>query len=376
MKFGRYIIPAVVAMGLLVLLPSPAWAGLRVTNPKLEADVSPGEVITHAMTVGIRETDSPMDIAVEVRGLGEYSAANFITIDKPSFHLEPGDSQDVIATISVPSDVGDGGRYAVINIRQGQPTGQGPVGILVAVDVPVRLTIKGSTLSHTGKITEITTGKAVSGQPVEISTSFQNTGNHHFKIKGEVTISDAQGKELDTIYLSLTPSPIVPGLSAELKATYIPRGELPLGVYSIKYRVMLEDSTVLSEASGRFEVEKPYVPPPPPASITLTPGSAAILKTTDGRIAISFPQGAVLRQVELSLRNYPLEQVPAPPAGSNLATTVFRIDGLTGLLAKEATVTVKYTAADLDKAGGDASRLRLARWDEAGSQWTVLKTSV
>jgi hypothetical protein len=37
---------------------------------------------------------------------------------------------------------------------------------------------------------------------------------------------------------------------------------------------------------------------------------------------------------------------------------------------------VKYTAADLDKAGGDASRLRLARWDEAQSRWSVLKTKV
>jgi hypothetical protein len=71
-----------------------------------------------------------------------------------------------------------------------------------------------------------------------------------------------------------------------------------------------------------------------------------------------------------------LEQLPPQPTGFDLATTCFRIDGLTGLLAKEATVTVEYTAADLDKVGSDASRLRLARWDEAQSQWSVLKTKV
>jgi subtilase family serine protease len=50
------------------------------------------------------------------------------------------------------------------------------------------------------------------------------------------------------------------------------------------------------------------------------------------------------------------------------------VSGLSGLLAKEATVTVKYTADDLSNAGGDASRLKLARLDNG--QWTVLDTNV
>lgn len=375
MKFARYIVPAVAAVMLLLLPPSLALAGLRVSNAKLEADGSPGEVISHTMSVGIRETDAPMDIAVEVRDLGEYSATSFIAIDNPSFHLESGESQEVIATITIPADVGDGGRYAIIGIKQKPPPGEG-VGIMVAVDVLVRLTIKDSHLVHEGKIAELTAGKAVSGQPVDILTTFQNTGNHHFKVSGEVTVTDAWGKVLDTIYMSLTASPVIPSLSTQLKAMFIPQGELPLGVYSIKSKVMLEDGTLLDEAEGSFEVVKPYVPPPPPAKITLTPGSSAILRTGDGRISISFLQGAVISQVEISLRSYPLEQVPAAPADFNLATTCFRIDGLTGLLAKEATVTVKYTPADLERAEGDVSRLTLARWDEANNQWSVLKTKV
>jgi len=139
---------------------------------------------------------------------------------------------------------------------------------------------------------------------------------------------------------------------------------------------MLEDGTLLDEASGSFEVKEPYVPPSPPASVTLIPGSAATLETGDGRISISFPKGAVISQVEVSLRSYPLEQLPSPPTDFELATTCFRIDGLTGLLVKEATLTVKYSPADLERAEGDASRLTLARWDEANNQWSVLKTKV
>jgi hypothetical protein len=59
-----------------------------------------------------------------------------------------------------------------------------------------------------------------------------------------------------------------------------------------------------------------------------------------------------------------------------LTTNCFRVDGVTGLLAKEATLTVCYSVDDLAKADDHASRLRLARWDETNSQWTVLKTGV
>jgi len=394
----RYLVFSLLVVLLLMLsvtlaaAPVSANPGLRVSGAILVTDVSPGDMFTHKMTVGTKDEDQPMDILVDVGAVrqsldggyqllqasedtGTYSARQFITLDKSSFHLEPGDSQDVIASIHIPENVGAGGRYAVINVHS-QPTGQGQIGIVSAINIPIYLTIKGSQVLHTGKITQLTTSEVVSGQPVDILTTFQNTGNHHFKVKGEVTISNAAGETLDTIYLALTTSSMIPTMSRRLKATFIPEGELPLGVYSIKSKIMLEDGTVLDEASTKFEVGKPYVPPPPPASITLTPSSASILETADGRISISFPQGAVISEVEVSLRNYPLEQIPASPAAFNLATTVFRVDGLTGLLAQEATVTVKYTAADLYKAGGDASRLRLARWDEADNQWTVLKTKV
>jgi len=51
------------------------------------------------------------------------------------------------------------------------------VGIITAVDVPVYLTIQGSQLTQTGKITGVTAGTITNGQPVNITTTFQNTGN-------------------------------------------------------------------------------------------------------------------------------------------------------------------------------------------------------
>lgn len=370
-------IALLLATVVLVIAAVPVFAhpGLRVSGAFLLRDVSPGKVITHRMVVDTAETDPAMDIVVGIEDLGKYSAKNFITIDNPSFHLAPGESQDVIATINIPSDVGDGGRYAIITIRQKPVKGAG-VGAVAGIDVPIVLTIKDSQLLHEGKITEVSLSEAISGQPVNIVITFENTGNHHFKVKAEVSISDARGEILDTIYLPLTVSSVVPGMSGQLRGVFIPKRELPSGVYSVRARAMLDDGTILDEAEGSFEVKGAYLPPSPAGKLTVAPGSASILQTEDGRISASFPKGAVISQVEVSLKSYPLEQLPSPPANFELATTGFRIDGLSGLLAKEATITVKYSQADLERAEADASRLKLARWDEGNNQWSVLKTKV
>jgi hypothetical protein len=169
---------------------------------------------------------------------------------------------------------------------------------------------------------------------------------------------------------------VLPGYSRQLIAEWIPDRDLDPGTYDALATVSLEDGTVLDEAEGSFEVGMPYVPPAPAVSITLTPTSASTLRTDDGRFSITFPQGAVFSEVDVSLRGYPLDQLAPPPPGYSLAATAFRVDGLPGLLAREATVTVKYLSADLESAAGDATRLRLTRWDEADSQWTVLRTKL
>lgn len=396
-SFCKYLTPPILVLAVvlsLILTAAPAMAnpGLRVEGAILQADVAPGETITHTMRISLSDTDPAMDILVDIRGLGQsldgsyqaleasdditpYSARTFITLDKNSFHLEPGESQDVVATIHVPENVVAGGRYALIYVYS-QPTGVGDVGVISAVAVTIALTIENSELTHQGEITLATTDEVVSGQPINIMTTFQNTGNHHFRIKERLTISNAEGEVIDVIHLPLTSSSVIPSMSRQLKAIYIPQGGLPPGVYSFVSTVMLEDDTVLDEVEGSFEAKETYISPLPDASVILAPNISATLETDDGRIYIMFPKGSVTSQVTVSVRNYYLEQLPEAPSGFEIATTCFRIDGLSGLLAQEATLTVQYAAADLERAGGDASRLRLARWDEADQKWSVLETKV
>ena len=69
-------------------------------------------------------------------------------------------------------------------------------------------------------------------------------------------------------------------------------------------------------------------------------------------------------------------QLAAFPAAILPRRPHFEVNGLTGLLAKEATITVKYSSDDLSKAGGNASKLTLMRWKQGTNQWVALKTKV
>jgi hypothetical protein len=388
----RCLVPLALVVALSLALAAAPALGLEVSNAAMVGNVKAGETLTHTMTVSIGSDDAATDVSVYIAGLQQspnggyelldasqdtsrYSARQFVTFDKAAFHLEPGGSEDITATVTVPQDVGDGGRYAMIHIVT-TPVVTGGVGIAAAVDVPVYLTVNNSQLIHTGEITGVVSGEITSGQPINIWTDFWSTGNHHFKVKGEVTVTNGRGQTLDIITTPVTSSSILPGTVRKLEASLIPSGDLAVGTYTVGSKVMLEDGSLLDQSSTTFEVTAPYTAPAALVTLELSPISASTLQSQNGCISIHFPQGAAVVPVDVSLRDYPAEQLPSPPPEITLTSNCFRVDGVTGLLAKEATVTACYGVDDLAKADGHASRLRLAFWDEANSQWTVLKTEV
>jgi hypothetical protein len=263
------------------------------------------------LVVSIGKDDAATDVLIEVLGYGQnadegvvsllpgednsiYSARTFIQPGSITLHVKPGETMSANVTVAIPSNVGSGGRYAILRFITVPPKGGG-VSIVSSIVLTMKFTIKDSQLIHTGKITGVTAGNAVSGQPVDIFTNFQNTGNHHFKVKGEVTISDSQGKALDTIYTALTPSSIIPGGTEKLTTTFTPKGELPLGVYSAKSKVMLEDGTVLDQASGSFSMVAPVpalpsapASAPAPATVLTPPPVAPLPPPAPGKSPISW----------------------------------------------------------------------------------------
>jgi hypothetical protein len=293
------LLPAV----MILLAASPVSAadnGLTVQGAILAADVSPGQNLTHKMTVSIGTGDPATEITVRVGHFGQslsgsselletagntdLSARDFITLDKESFPLEPGGSEVVTATIQVPLDVGSGGRYALINISTGA-AGGGGVGMIVAVNVPILLTVKNTTLTRQGEITGLDM-EAAGEQTFDISTIFHNTGNYHFKVNGEITISNSQWQTLGNISVPLASTSIIPDMSLRLTATYSPQEALPEGIYIVKSRVMLEDSTVLDEESAAFEVTESGISPVPLPSNDTTPVNWLIIGIIGGVVVI------------------------------------------------------------------------------------------
>jgi hypothetical protein len=151
---------------------------------------------------------------------------------------------------------------------------------------------------------------------------------------------------------------------------------LPLGTYTVNSKVLLEDGRILDNKTTTFAVKTIYIPPVTEASIKLSPGSAGNLVSPDGRYFVSFPQGSVLGDVVVTLKPYSNNKLQPAPAGTTPGATSFEITGLSGLLSKDATVRVTYSADDLSAAGGDPSKMKLAYYDTAKNEWTILPTQV
>jgi hypothetical protein len=400
LKMWRYRIIAMSIMAVVIsLIPVSVTAssepsGLTVTNAGIVDIVSPGQVLTQTMMVSIGNSDPSTNISITVTGLaqslsGGYilldpaqdtnsdTARPFVAVDPTSFQLQPGQSQNITATVTIPQNLGNAAYFAIINIAEPPVTNSGSqVALVYSVNVPVFLTVQGSQLIQTGKITGVNTGTITNGQPVDITTTFQNTGNTYFKVEGSVSVTNAQGVTLQTVPVPLTGSSIIPGMSRNVEAIYTPSGSLAPGTYNISLKIMLSDGTLLDQSTSSFTVKAPYVPPAALGNVNLIPSGASTLQSSDGTISIYFPLGAAAIPVSLSLNNIAAAQLPAAPTGFALTGNAFDVEGLTGLLAKNATVTVKYTSDDLSTAKGKASDLLLMRWDVGTNEWVIPGTKV
>jgi methionine-rich copper-binding protein CopC len=379
----------IICIVFLMLCSLPASA-IKVSGSKYVGSIAPGSSAVHTMTVSINPDDSPMDLTVDVLGFGQtpqqsnaglspekdtspYSARTFITVSPQTFHLAPGGSQVVTATIAVPQNVGDGGRYAMINIRNA-PLGNGTTLVITSISVPVVVTLTGTTTIQKGSITDVTVSDVVPGQPIKITTSLKNIGNYHYKVKNNVSVTDTSGAVVTTGGTDISVSSIMPTFIQN----YIVNLDTPLppGTYIASSKVSSEDGTVLDTKTASFEVPANYIPPLQAANVKLTAKSSAVLASPDGRVTIDFPAGAVFSDTDVTMKPLAKDQAPAPSTGMAPASTFFKVDGINGLLAKDATLIVKYTSADLEAARSDVSKLVLARYDDADNKWTILPTTL
>jgi hypothetical protein len=375
---------------ILSLIISPA-AAVKVEGAKIMLDVKPGTTYIFPMAVSSKPEDAPADYAVEVYGFGQSveggsytpltaaddtganSARALVTMDFPVVHIDRGQRRAFNATIRVPQNIGEGGRYALIHIHPAA-AGGGQTGFATAIIVPVMLTVQNTKLVETGTITEISVGDIVAGKPITVATTLKNTGNHHYYgVVNQVTVTDSAGKSVATAKADAMSNAVIPGQSVRFNT--LVSNPLAVGTYTVKSDMQLESGAILDSRTTSITVKEAYVPPFQQSSAKVTPDSPATLEVPEGTVRISFPQGAVLAETTVTVKPY-IGTLPDLPAGAKAGTTAFSVDGLSGLLAKDATVTVRYNKADLDAANSDASKLVLGRYDRGEAHWTLLPTTV
>lgn len=263
-----------------LLLASPALANpgeLHIDGGIIQREVRAGESFEHTFTVQSNPTDPDLEMTAEAAGFGQApdgsylalsvaedanprSARAFITsIDKPSFTLKPGPSgvQKINVSIKVPQNVTAGGYYAIIYIHS-QPAGEGQVGVILAANIPVVLTVKGTGQANKGEITELKSGEVLSGQPIKINTVLKNTGNYHYKASNHVIITDGDGNQVTEASVPLTGASIIPGYTYRFEASLAVAGALEVGEYQIASEVISEDGTVIDSQKTALNIGASY----------------------------------------------------------------------------------------------------------------------
>ncbi|NMB85349.1 MAG: hypothetical protein GYA29_03760 [Methanothrix sp.] len=258
-----------IELALALMAMIPVGLGLGVSGVVFDADVSPGESISHEMTVSLREGEMPLDLVVvvedwnqsidganqpqeEMAGHYIYSARSFLKAEPSKLHIDPGESKKIVVRGDIPLDVGAGGRYALIGIysipeKAGEET-ENSVGVSVAVNALVRLTISGTEISKQGAITSM----GMDDNCQNLSLVFKNEGNYHFKAGARALLKDSAGNILAKSSSPLS-SNILPEASRLFQLALVPEEELKQGSYFVNASVESEDGTLL--ASKEIEIK-------------------------------------------------------------------------------------------------------------------------
>jgi hypothetical protein len=258
----------------LIFAVDPVTA-ITVTNPKIMTDVSPGMTYHFSSAVSIASSDPASDYLIDVLGFGQskggayipltaeqdtspYSARTFVSIDPPLIHLEPGQRQAFDVTVTIPQTVGEGGRYALIYIHPAATPG-GQSSFLIAVNMPVMLTVKGTALTHTGSITNLDAGETVAGKPISIQTTLKNTGNHHYYDSFvNVTVTDTGGNVVATASTNPSIFALIPGNEMIIKTSI---ASLPGGTYTVTSDAKV-GTTLLDTKTASITIGEPGTPAP------------------------------------------------------------------------------------------------------------------
>lgn len=239
---------------------------IRVSNPKIELELAPGETYSGEI---VAENPDSEEVKLRVYaedwvyvsgGTGEkkftpagttpLSGTKWITFTPSDAVLPPFGKVTARYTIAVPQDA-KGAYYSVLFFETilGTTQNEEGVNVLVAgrVGALFLIHIKGTT-DRQGEVSQVKVTAPEGNKPMEIETTFKNTGNVDITLGGNLLIMDGDGKvagrgDLNKIYT-------LPGSVESRKTQWV--GRLPKGTYELlltydlgQGKTLVKDETVV-----------------------------------------------------------------------------------------------------------------------------------
>ncbi|MDI6698844.1 MAG: hypothetical protein QME85_07910 [Candidatus Saccharicenans sp.] len=219
--WSRFLLAVVLAVWLCPPLRAQIYFG--ITPIRLELKVGPGSQKTEVIYV---RNNSPRPVRLKVYTenwtLKEDGSRNFlgnqptafacrdwIRVNPFDFRLQPGEMKSVRFTVSVPGDTQPGGYHAGISFEQvpeAPPGGRlGQVAFTGKIVAAVYVLV--GKVEIQGSLTDLVVDSAGDFQAIRLKLS--NPGRTHFRLKGEIRLTAAEGRK--ALSLEVPDEPVLPG---------------------------------------------------------------------------------------------------------------------------------------------------------------------
>ena len=228
---------------LLFAYLGPAEAiSISVAPIRVEHNVPAGGNLTEAISI-LNDDSSPVHVRVRIEdwsltkdgavgfvpgGSQPFSAAPWIKVNPREFDLQPGQSQGVRYSLTVPKETAPGGyRAAIIFATVPRPSpGEKQKQVMLEGRIATILYETVGRPAPSGEITGLSVITSKEGKP-EFLVSFKNTGSVHLRTRGEIRVRDKAGKEIGKA--PLPDLPILPRSDRDFKVAW--EAKLPAGEY-------------------------------------------------------------------------------------------------------------------------------------------------
>lgn len=203
---------------------------LEVTPVTQEISADPGQTVTLKTTVRNRSDNNVPVVArvenftavgeegqIELVEEGPWSISTWTTLSPKEFTLDPGQEQEVEATIRVPDQNTGGGRYgSFVFAIQGKGDANS-AGVSQEIASLFLIKVNGP-VSENLQLLEFQAPNFAEFGPIPLEMKFRNEGNVHVKVQGVINVTNMFGKKVQDVVIP--PTNVFPGANRVVTAEF------------------------------------------------------------------------------------------------------------------------------------------------------------